>query len=88
MLITFPLYTSGFWIILSIISIDFKDIKSISFASYDATEIAIGGYLRFLPPTAAPTVPEYKTSLPILAPWLIPEITISNSKSTILSKPR
>ena len=63
-------------------------MKSEFFVSYDATERATGGYLRLLPPIAAPTVPEYKTSLPILAPWLIPETTISNSKSTILRSPR
>ena len=48
----------------------------------------MGGYFNFLPPTAAPTVPEYKTSFPIFAPWLIPETTLSNSKSTRPNNPK
>jgi len=43
-LITFPLKISFAETIFSINSIDFFVINSISFASYDATEIAIGGY--------------------------------------------
>ena len=58
-LITFPLKISFAETIFSINSIDFFVINSISFASYDATEIAIGGYFKFLPPTAAPTAVSY-----------------------------
>ena len=43
-------------------------MNSKDFGLYSTEEIAIGGYLQCLPPIAAPTVPEYKTSLPIFAP--------------------